>query len=132
MLAELHYPSIFLHGEDLDEYLAKGWFRMGQSIFTTNFLKFNGLTYSAIWLRIDLLTFEPTKFQQKLCKLNAKFRVEIKPLVEITNEHIALFTKYKTHITFDAAPSLTHLLYDDGLWYFGFRANLIRRDCVFL
>jgi leucyl-tRNA---protein transferase len=113
MLAELHYPSIFLHGEDLDEYLAKGWFRMGQSIFTTNFLKFKGLFYNAIWLRIDLDTFTPSKSQEKLIKLNTQFRVEIKPLSEITSEHTELFSKYKTHITFDAAPSITQLLFDN-------------------
>ena len=113
MLAELHYPQSSIKGEDLDEYLEKGWFRMGQSIFNTNFLKFNGLIFSAIWLRINLLTFKPSKTQQKLQKLNAKFRVEIKPSIALFPEHLILFNKYKNHVPFDAAPSLTHLLYDD-------------------
>ena len=115
MLAELHYPTNSLKGEQLDEYLARGWFRMGQSIFTTNFLKFNGSLFSAIWLRIDLLTFKPSKTQQKLQKLNAKFRVEIKPSTLLTFEHLVLFNKYKNYVPFDAAPSLTHLLYDDKI-----------------
>jgi leucyl-tRNA---protein transferase len=113
MLAELHYPINSLKGEQLDEYLEKGWFRMGQTIFTTNFLKFSGLLYSVIWLRIDLLTFKPTKTQQKLQKLNTKFKVEIKPSIAVTPEHLILFNKYKNHVPFDASPSLTHLLYDD-------------------
>lgn len=113
MLAELHYPQNVLKGSALDEYLAIGWFRMGQSIFNTNFLKFNGLLFSAIWLRIDLLTFKPSKTQQKLQKLNARFRVEIKPSIALTPEHLILFNKYRNHVPFDAAPSLTHLLYDD-------------------
>lgn len=86
---------------------------MGQSIFTTNFLKFKGLLFSAIWLRIDLSTFKPSKTHQKLQKLNAKFNVEIKSSVALTPEHLILFNKYKNHVPFDAAPSLTHLLYDD-------------------
>ena len=113
MLAELHYPQNSLKGEDLDEYLEKGWFRMGQTIFNTNFLKFNGLIFSAIWLRIDLLNFKPSKTQQKLQKLNAKFNVEINPSISLSPEHLILFNKYKNHVPFDAAPSLTHLLYDD-------------------
>lgn len=113
MLAELHNPANSIKGEQLDEYLERGWFRMGQAIFTTNFLKFNGLLYSAIWLRIDLLNFKPSKTQQKLQKLNAKFIVEIKPSVTLTPEHLILFNKYKDYVTFDAAPSLTYLLYDD-------------------
>lgn len=113
MLAELHYPIDSLKGEQLDEYLDKGWFRMGQTIFTTNFLKFNGIQYSVIWLRIDLLNFEPTKTQQKLQKLNANFRVEIKPSIALSAEHLILFNKYKNYVPFDAAPTLTHLLYDD-------------------
>ena len=113
MLAELHYPTNSLKGEQLDEYLERGWFRMGQTIFTTNFLKFNGLMYSAIWLRIDLLNLKPSKTQQKLQKLNAKFRAEIKPSISLTPEYLMLFNKYKNHVSFDAAPSLSHLLYDD-------------------
>ena len=113
MLAELHYPTNSLKGEQLDEYLAMGWFRMGQAIFTTNFLKFNGLIYSVIWLRIDLLAFKPSKTQQKLQKLNANFKVEIKLSTFLSPEHLILFFKYKNHVPFDVAPSLTHLLYDD-------------------
>ena len=113
MLAELHYPINSLKGEQLDEYLDKGWFRMGQTIFTTNFLKFNGLLYSVIWLRIDLLSFKPSKTQQKLQKLNANFSVEIKPSIVLSPEHLILFNKYKNYVPFDAAPSLTQLLYDD-------------------
>jgi arginine-tRNA-protein transferase len=113
MLVELHNPINSIKGEELDEYLERGWFRMGQTIFTTNFLKFNGLFHSVIWLRIDLLSFEPTKTQQKLQKLNAKFNVEIKPSIALTPEHLILFNKYKNHVPFDAASSLTHLLYDD-------------------
>ena len=113
MLVELHNPINSLKGSQLDEYLERGWFRMGQTIFTTNFLKFSGLIYSVIWLRIDLLNFEPTKTQQKLQKLNANFKVEIKPSIALSPEHLILFNKYKNHVPFDAAPSLTHLLYDD-------------------
>lgn len=112
MLAKLNYPTA-LHPKELDNYLAHGWFRMGQTIFTTNFLRFSGVFYSAIWLRIDLDTFVPSKTQLKLEKLNATFSVEIVP-VKVTATHEELFLKYKNHISFEAAPSLEYLLYHDG------------------
>jgi leucyl-tRNA---protein transferase len=112
MLAKLNYP-ISLHPKELDNYLAHGWFRMGQSIFTTNFLRFSGKFYSAIWLRIDLATLGTSKTHQKLIKLNAEFRVELKP-IQITPSQEALFTKYKTHISFETAPTLEYLLFHDG------------------
>jgi arginine-tRNA-protein transferase len=113
MLAELHYPAS-LSGEHLDSYLEDGWFRMGLSIFTTNFLRFNGDFYSAIWLRINLNEEYQPKAFYKIAKLNAKFRVEITE-GSIKPMHELLFAKYKKHITFDASPSLTHLLYSDGV-----------------
>jgi leucyl-tRNA---protein transferase len=108
MLAQSHSPTE-LHPQELDSYLEHGWFRQGRTIFTTNFLKHNGIFHSAIWLRIDLRAFSPSKTQQKIQKLNAKFSVKFRPLV-LREIHENLFTKYKTGITFDAASSLQDLL----------------------
>jgi arginine-tRNA-protein transferase len=77
MFAELENP-LFIDAHELDQYLADGWFRMGQSVFTTNFLKFNHVFYSALWLRINLLEAEFPTTKSKLQKLN-KFEVEIQP-----------------------------------------------------
>jgi leucyl-tRNA---protein transferase len=113
MLAQSYSPTQ-LHPQEIDLFLENGWFRMGRTIFTTNFLKFNGLYHSAIWLRIDLLAFSPTKTHQKLQRLNANFRVEFRPLT-LKETHENLFANYKTGITFDAASSLQDLLLHDGL-----------------
>lgn len=112
MFAKLTFPE-FLPPEELDDYLANGWFRMGQTIFTTNFLKFSNNFYSAIWLRIDLFNLEKTKTQQKIYKLNAGFRVVVQPIQFHENQEI-LFQKYKNHISFDTSPSLEYLLYNQG------------------
>lgn len=102
-----------LEPEDLDQYLAKGWFRMGLTIFTTHFLKFQDQFYSAVWLRIGLKNFSPSKGQQKLIKQNSRFRAEIKTAL-VDQEKEELFAKYKEGISFSAASSLEHLLYHDG------------------
>lgn len=112
MLAELYYPSS-LEPKDLDAHLEDGWFRMGQAIFTTNFLKFKEVLYSAIWLRIDLNTFEPSGTQQKLQKLNSNFTIHIREAYIDDSKEI-LFRKYQNHVKFDTAPNLQQLLFGHG------------------
>lgn len=108
MFAQIHSPD-FLEPFELDAYLAKGWFRMGQDIFTCNVLNFKRVFYSAIWLRIPLFQYENDKTFIKLSKLNAAFEVKIRPY-EITDEKEMLYSRYKTGINFTTADSLVDLL----------------------
>lgn len=109
MFAKVHLPEI-LKPEELDLYLEGGWFRMGPTIFTTNFLSFKENYYSAIWLRIVLNKFTDNKTQQNLKKRNVLFRTEITK-ASITAAKEELYLKYKQVISFDASPSLHQLLY---------------------
>jgi leucyl-tRNA---protein transferase len=109
MFAQVHTPPN-LDPDQLDEYLRSGWFRMGQNIFTTNFLNFKSQFYSALWLRIDLRTYLPDSTEQKLRKLNAKFTVKIRQGT-ITPDKEELFARYRESITFEASASLHQLLF---------------------
>jgi arginyl-tRNA--protein-N-Asp/Glu arginylyltransferase len=108
MFAQVYLPEILQH-QELDTYLESGWFRMGQTIFTTNFLHFNEKLYSAIWLRIVLKNLDEEATQAKLSRRNAAFRREIKK-AEITPEKENLFERYRASVTFEASTSLTMLL----------------------
>lgn len=94
---------------ELDQYLEMGWFRMGQTIFTCNFLNFNRIFYTAIWLRVELNDYSEDNTFKKLQKVNQKFETVIRPAT-ITQEKEDLYTKYKTGITFDTSISLSALL----------------------
>ena len=109
MFAQVHCPDL-LAPEELDQYLERGWFRMGQTIFTTNFLNFKNHFYSAIWLRIRLADFTRDKTHEKLLKKNNPFRVEIQPAT-ITAEKEALFSTYRKSISFEASASIRSLLF---------------------
>ena len=109
MFAEVHCPRV-LEASELDQYLARGWFRMGQTIFTTNFLNFRNNFYSSIWLRIPLPEYTSDKTEQKLLKKNAKFKIEFRQ-ASITPEKERLFSEYKKNISFEASTSLNTLLY---------------------
>jgi leucyl-tRNA---protein transferase len=113
MFAQAHCPET-LAPDELDKYLARGWFRMGQTIFTTNFLNFKDRFYGAVWLRVVLDGFQVDKTQQKLMKRNASFSVEFKKAA-ITPEKELLYAKYKQSISFEASASLESLLFGKSL-----------------
>ncbi len=80
MYTEIHYPINRIPAENLDEYLANGWFRMGQTIFTCWFLFMEKGFFSAIWIRQDLQDFKFKKRSRKLLNRNAKlFTYKIGP-----------------------------------------------------
>jgi arginyl-tRNA--protein-N-Asp/Glu arginylyltransferase len=113
MYAQVHCPQS-LDLEELDHYLQRGWFRMGQTIFTTNFLHFKDQYYSAIWLRLKLKDFSQDGTQKKLSNRNSDFRVEVQR-AEITPEKEELFAKYKSAVSFNASASLYALLYGKAI-----------------
>ena len=109
MFASVHDPEV-LSPAELDAYLAQGWFRMGPTIFTTNFLSFKENLYSAIWLRVDLAEYRGEKTQAKLFKSNSLFTTRIQRAT-VTDEKEQLFARYKASVPFEASASLQHLLF---------------------
>jgi len=102
-----------LEPAQLDGFLSLGWFRMQQTIFTTNFLYFDDAVYEAVWLRIRLHDLVPDKKYKILSGKNSRFRTEIKRLA-ITPAHEALYNSYKEGISFEGSSSLHSLLYGNS------------------
>ena len=79
MFADKHYPEN-LNLWELDQYLEKGWYRMGQVIFTTHFLFFGSNVYSALWLRLPLLNYQFKGTNRKLLnKITSQFKIIVRP-----------------------------------------------------
>jgi len=112
MFVDVNCPES-LEPQALDEYLERGWFRMGQTIFTTNWLNFKETFYSAIWLRVLLNGHTPDNTQKKLMQRNSKFRTEIRPAT-ITIEKELLYVRYKQSVPFEASASLQALLFGNS------------------
>lgn len=111
MFAEKHYPEI-LQPAELDTYLARGWYRMGQTIFTTHFLCFGEQFYSAIWVRLPLDEYVFRKRLRKLINRNDRlFRVEYGS-VQLTREKEKLYHRYKNAFPGVLASSLKDALLD--------------------
>lgn len=109
MFASVHDPEM-LAPQELDAYLARGWFRMGPTIFTTNFLSFKDSLYSAVWLRVDLEQLQEGKTQAKLFKINSGFSAKVSRAT-ITPEKEELFARYRASVPFEASVSLQNLLF---------------------
>lgn len=113
MYAQAHFPSEPLTPGELDQYLSKGWFRMGQSIFTTTYIELNHQIYRVFWLRILLDEFTQNKTFQKLSRLNSKFRLSIQQAT-VTPEKEELYNTYKSGITFEPCATLESLIFSDS------------------
>ena len=69
MFTQVHHPKL-MPPQLLDRYLARGWFRMGQTIFTCHFLNFKNNLYTAIWTRLDLQGYTFRKSLRKIINRN--------------------------------------------------------------
>lgn len=113
MITEIHYPEM-LAPEKLDEYLARGWFRMGMMIFTCHFLCFENELYSAVWTRLPLEDYKFSKSLRKILKRNSeRFRVVIRP-AEFNTEKDELYQLHKTRFEGYIAPTLSESLFGNS------------------
>jgi len=61
---DIHYPEN-LSGNQLDEYLADGWYRMQQTIFTTDVILKDNKLSPVFWLRLSLDKYAASKKKPK-------------------------------------------------------------------
>lgn len=111
MFTEKHYLEK-IDGEQLDSYLERGWYRMGQSVFTCRFLIFNDELFSAVWIRLPLQEFTFSKNKRKqLRALDRRFHTVVRPF-EMSAEKEQLYLLYKKNFPAKIAPSLSASLFD--------------------
>lgn len=98
MFTQTQYPDQISPNE-LDDYLSRGWFRMGQMIFTCRFLCLNGGLYSPIWMRLPLNGYKFRKRKRRIIrKVEERFHIKIKP-AHIDAEKEALYEFHKNRFS---------------------------------
>ena len=113
MFAEKQHPEK-LSPEELDQCLAKGWYRMGQTIFTTHFLCFGNMFYSALWVRLPLEGYQFSKSLRKIIRRNSThFQTTVGPAF-ITHEQEKLYELYRESFPGILSPTLRDSLLDGG------------------
>jgi arginyl-tRNA--protein-N-Asp/Glu arginylyltransferase len=99
-------------GALLDEYLAKGWYRMGAYIFTTHTLRpDDGKVYPVFWLRYNVANVRMGKRSTDIIKACAGFSARFCPF-QLTGELEELYARYHASINFTASGTLENVLYD--------------------
>jgi arginine-tRNA-protein transferase len=93
MATERVEPEVLAPAE-LDEYLARGWYRMGQALITTDLLAWRGELRSTIWTRLDVRGHRFPRSVRKLMASNGRrFQVRVGALV-MDDAREALYARY--------------------------------------
>jgi len=100
------------NGALLDNYLAAGYYRMGQYIFTTDTILHDARRYFVFWLRFPLANFQFEKKAQKLLWQNRMFRILFRDF-SIDPELEQLYARYTEYVNFDAPPTLQSVLFGE-------------------
>lgn len=99
---------------ELDQWLARGWYRMGQSMFTARFVVFEDQLRSAVWTRLPLQGYTFRKsLRRVLNRVDGQFRTEIGPLV-VDAEREDLYQRYRAAARGDRSQNLTEFLFGDS------------------
>jgi arginine-tRNA-protein transferase len=110
---QVHHPMT-MPGALLDNYLANGWYRMQQTIFTTDILIKNDLVIPVFWLRLVLKRYTPVKSSQKIIQVNKDCRV-ILTSGAITEEAEALYQLYKASVDFEVSDTIHSYLVGEAI-----------------
>lgn len=92
-------------GDVLDEYLERGWFRMGAMIHTCDHFLKGKKKVPVYWLRYSIPHITLGKKAKKIERINGDFDVEIKPY-KIDSQIKSLYLKYYQHCGLDMHPNL--------------------------
>lgn len=101
-----------LSRSELDRYLALGWYRMHQTIFTTTHL-IHDECQRVHWLRFPLAALTDRPAHRRIKKLNGPFTVTIEDLVQIPMDHEELYKRYRESINFNGALSIHDSLFGE-------------------
>jgi arginine-tRNA-protein transferase len=100
-----------IKNEILDQYLEKGWYRIGSEIFTTNITP-NGLDWvSVYWARYDVNQIQLSKSSKQLLKKANSLSFSIEPF-SLTEEMELLHDVYFSQIDFITNYTIKELLVD--------------------
>ena len=119
---DVHIPSA-LPPQVLDAYLEHGWYRMQQTIFTTDIILKNDTVIPVFWIRLLMKRYTHSKSSKKILKTCSKFSVTVKE-GNITNEAESLYSLYKAAVEFDVSDTVRDYLIGTG------EENIYNTKCV--
>jgi len=98
----------------IDRYLAMGWYRMKQKIFSTTHNSYGEGPENlnrVWWLRYDVNEITPHTSHKRLKKKASAFTITIEKFLDDSTEEHDLYDKYRAYVDFDGYDSLKAFLY---------------------
>ncbi|HYC38988.1 MAG TPA: GNAT family N-acetyltransferase [Chitinophagaceae bacterium] len=111
MISENIHFLPFVRGSTLDRYLAAGWYRIYDFVFTTDSISVGSSLFTVEWLRYELEKFEPTRRAAKLLKRNERVFSICYRGGTLTGEHELLYERYRLGVDLELAPTARQSLY---------------------
>lgn len=102
-----------LSGSELDHYLAMGWYRMHQHIFTSTHLLGEEI-WRVHWLRFPVGEIAERSGHRRIRKRNQAFQVTIGNFYGIRQDHEELYSRYRGSIDFNGAQTIHESLLDEA------------------
>ncbi len=104
-----------LSPQALDDYLAQGWFRIGQTLMTCRLVLFDGVLRTALWTRLPLEQHRFRRSSRKLLSRNRRhFQIAFHDHARLDDEHESLYQRYRAVARGERSPSLEDFLYGDS------------------
>ncbi len=101
-----------LSGDDLDQFLALGWYRMHQDIFTTSHIKHEEW-HRVHWLRFAVGECTERRSHKRILQRAQRFTYRLSSVQSIPIAHEELYARYYQSIDFAGAPSATDCLFGE-------------------
>ena len=104
----------FLSQKLYDDYLARGWLRYKQQVFTNNKSTHKGIDYPVVWLRYSLDLLKVRKSHKQIKRMNKAYRCIVTNLDydKFKDEIESLYAKYRANIDFESEKTAYDLLYN--------------------
>jgi arginyl-tRNA--protein-N-Asp/Glu arginylyltransferase len=95
---------------ELDRYLELGWYRIGRTLITTDYLVSDGEVRSAVWTRVDLHRHRwKSSLRKRMARNARRFRVEVGEMC-LDEAHERLYARYREMVGGDRAATLDDVL----------------------
>jgi leucyl-tRNA---protein transferase len=115
MHTRIHHPEGPVPGDELDAYLARGWYRIGQAMVTCRFVwAHDGTLRSAIWTRTRLQGYRFRKSLSRIHRKNSERYAYVEGPLRVDEEHRALYRRYRAHARGSRPPTLEGALHGDA------------------
>lgn len=111
-------------GNELDQLLALGWYRMHQYLFTCSHIGMED-PHRVHWLRYAISEIRSHASHRSIRKRNKHFRFTIENLTALREDHIELHRRYRASIDFEGALSIEDCLFGEGI-----TGNIFNTKCI--